>query len=77
MKRLTTGEAAKATGISRATLQAWIAAKTVRAPKTQLVKGKAVRLWTDADLARLRSVKAKVYRKGRGRKPTKIAKKRA
>jgi excisionase family DNA binding protein len=68
MKKLTTGEAAKAAGISRATLQVWIAAKTVRAPKTQLVEGKAVRLWAPADLERLRSVKEKVYRKGRGRK---------
>ena len=68
MKRLTTGEAADAAGISRATLQVWIKAKTVRAPKTQLVEGKAVRLWTAADLERLRGVKAKIYRKGRGRK---------
>ena len=71
MKRVTTGDAAKATGISRATLQAWIAAGTVRAPKTQLVEGKAVRLWTDDDLERLGVVKTKIYRKGRGRKPTK------
>jgi DNA-binding transcriptional MerR regulator len=71
MKRLTTGDAAKAAGISRATLQTWIAAKTegLRAPKTQLVEGKAVRLWTPADIKRLRGVKEKVYRKGRGRKP--------
>jgi hypothetical protein len=50
-------------------LQAWIADGTVRAPKAQIIDGVAVRIWTDADLERLRAVKAKVYRKGRGRKP--------
>jgi excisionase family DNA binding protein len=73
----TTGEAAKAVGISRASLQVWIAAGTIRAPKTQLVNGRAVRLWSAEDIERLRAVKAKVYRKGRGRKPAKLGKKRA
>ncbi len=74
MKSLTTGQAAKAAGISRATLQVWIAAGTIRAPRTQLVAGKAVRLWNGADVERLRDVKTKVYRKGRGRKPKPILK---
>jgi predicted site-specific integrase-resolvase len=65
---VTTAAAAKAVTISRATLQEWIRKGTVRAPKVQIVKGVAVRHWADADLARLRAVKAKVYRKGRGRK---------
>jgi hypothetical protein len=52
-------------------LQAWIASGTVRAPKAQFVDGVAVRIWSDADLERLRAVKYKVYRKGRGRKPDK------
>lgn len=71
MKTVTTGQAAEAAGISRATLQAWIAAGTIRAPKTQLVDGKAVRLWAGADIDHLREVKGKIYRKGRGRKPKK------
>ena len=69
MKRMTTGDAAKAAQISRATLQVWIADGTIRAPKTQLVEGKAMRLWSHDDLKRLRAVKGEVYRKGRGRKP--------
>jgi DNA-binding transcriptional MerR regulator len=68
MKSLTTREAAKAAGVSRATLQAWIAAG-MRAPTTKLVEGKATRLWSAADLKRLRSFKERFYRKGRGRKP--------
>jgi excisionase family DNA binding protein len=71
MKRITTADAAKTVGISRATLQAWIAAGTIRAPRTQLLEGKAVRLWSDDHLKRLLAVKGKVYRKGRGRKPGK------
>ena len=66
---MTTLEAANAVGISRATLQAWIAAGKVRAPKAQIIHGVAVRIWKSSDLKRLRAVKTKMYRKGRGRKP--------
>ena len=55
-------------GVSRATLQVWIKGEKVRAPKTRLIGGKAIRLWTSADLNRLRAVKREIYRKGRGRK---------
>jgi|GEM_PF-3549968 len=68
MKSCTTEEAARAVGISRATLQAWIASGKLKAPDVQLVAGKAVRLWNQEDLARLRAVKGEIYRKGRGRK---------
>jgi len=69
LKPYTTEEAAKAVKIGRVTLQRWIAAKKVRAPKTQLVSGKAVRLWSEEDISRLRKAKEEIYRKGRGRKP--------
>jgi excisionase family DNA binding protein len=69
MKSYTTEEAAEAVGISRATLQAWIASGQFKAPEVLLVEGKAVRLWNADDLGKLSSVKAKIYRKGRGRKP--------
>jgi excisionase family DNA binding protein len=69
MKRITTQEAAKIVGISRATLQVWIAAGKVLAPKAQIIDGVAVRIWKSTDLKRLSAVKARVYRKGRGRKP--------
>src|SRR6266571_2234804 len=57
MKSVTTRIAAKAAGISRATLQVWIANGTVRAPKLRIVDGVAVRVWSNVDLARLRAVK--------------------
>ena len=69
MKPCTTEQAARAAGISRATLQFWIAEGKLKAPDVQLVDGKAVRLWGSADLARLKAVKTEIYRKGRGRKP--------
>jgi len=58
-KFYTTAEAARKIGVSRQTLQAWIAAKKVRAPKLRLLYGMGVRLWAESDLARLEKVKAK------------------
>jgi len=69
MKTRTTGQAAQAARVSRATLQVWIKDGKIRAPKTRIVEGKAVRLWTAADLVLLRETKKRIYRKGRGRKP--------
>jgi excisionase family DNA binding protein len=60
-KERTTAEAAQAVGITRATLQVWIKRGKCRAPKTQLRDGRAVRLWTDSDVARLQAVKKKIY----------------
>ena len=68
MKACTTGQAARAAGVSRATLQWWIKGGKIRAPKTRLISGRAVRLWTSSDLNRLRAVKVAIYRRGRGRK---------
>jgi len=68
VKPCTTEDAALSVGISRATLQFWIAAGKIKAPDVQLVEGKAVRLWDRDDLANLAKVKAEIYRKGRGRK---------
>jgi predicted site-specific integrase-resolvase len=66
---LNTVEAAQAAGIDRITLQRWIAAKKVKAPKPVIRNGRAVRLWLPADIEHLRETKAKIHRKGRGRKP--------
>lgn len=68
-KPYTTREAAAAVGITRVTLQRWIAAGKIRAPRARLRDGVGVRLWAEADVSRLRKVKALIYRKGRGRKP--------
>lgn len=64
---MTTEEAAEAVGISRATLQAWIKARKITPPAPTLEGAVAKRLWTEADLGRLRKAKEKVYWKGQGR----------
>jgi len=68
-QKLTTAKAAKAVGIARHTLQRWIREGRVKAPKPALQNGRGVRLWSDADVKRLAQIKARTYRKGRGRKP--------
>ncbi len=60
----TTEQAAARAGISRATLQAWIAAGKFEAPPKQIGN---VRLWKPSDVARLQRVKARIYGKGVGR----------
>ena len=67
-KQFTTREAAKAVGITRATVQAWIAAKKIRAPKPTVFAGIVVRMWSKADVKMLRAVKKRIYMKGRGPK---------
>jgi excisionase family DNA binding protein len=67
-KLYTTKQAAAAVGITRATVQAWIAAKKIRAPKVTVVGSVAVRMWSRSDIEKLEQTKVKFYRKGRGRK---------
>jgi hypothetical protein len=67
-KRPTTVEAAREVGIHLATLQRWIATKKLKAPWPIIRRGRAVRLWSPGALARLRQVKERIYRRGRGRK---------
>jgi hypothetical protein len=50
------------------TLQRWIADGNIQAPELEIVNGRASRLWSDEDLERLKESKAKIYRRGRGRK---------
>lgn len=66
-KLYTTKQATDEVGISRATLQAWIAARKFIPPGPTLVGARAKRLWTASDLARLRKTKEKIYWKGQGR----------
>ena len=67
-KPVTTRYAAKEVGISLMTLQRWIADEDIRAPKLQIVDGRATRIWEADDLERLRLLKEKIYCRGRGRK---------
>ena len=68
---LTTRQAAKVSGISLVTLQRWIAAGKVSAPKLSIQQGRAIRLWSKTDLALLRKVKRAIYWQGRGKRKEK------
>lgn len=67
-KPCNTQQAAKAVGIAVMTLHRWVVAKKLKAPKLRIRNGRAVRLWSKADLDRISSVKQQFYCKGRGRK---------
>ena len=66
--KLTTAETAKRSGIHQVTLQKWIAAGRLTAPKATLIGAVGYRLWSAKDVAALLKVKQAIYRKGRGRK---------
>ena len=58
----TTRDVAKRAGVSRQTLQTWIAERKVKAPAVLRTAG--IRLWTDADLAQVLKVKPRNYPRG-------------
>jgi excisionase family DNA binding protein len=66
-KTYTTQEAADAAQITRATLQAWIGKGKIKAPRTQLRNGRAVRLWSKAQIAELNRAKNQIYQEGHSR----------
>jgi predicted site-specific integrase-resolvase len=66
-KLYSTEQAAKAVGITRATLQAWIKAGKFTPPAPTLEGAVAKRLWSTSDLGRLRKMKKQIYWKGQGR----------
>ena len=54
----TTAEAAKAAGVTRATLQDWLKTGRIKGPRLRLRSdGKAVRLWTAVDIVRISELK--------------------
>ena len=57
-----TGEAAEQIGISRQTLQEWIASRRVKAPKAIEMGRLSVRLWSKADIERVRQFKGTLKR---------------
>ena len=66
-KLYNTGQAAKAVGITRVTLQEWVRRGIVQAPELRIQNGRAVRLWTASEVARLKTVKVPM---GRPKKST-------
>ena len=55
----TTREVAKRAGVSRQTLQTWIAEKRVSAPA--VIRAAGVRLWNETDLAQVLKVTPRNY----------------
>lgn len=68
MTPLSTEEVARAVGVSRVTLERWLASGQVPAPKPLRVGKNIFRNWTSRDIERVKRYKEKFYRKGRGRK---------
>jgi excisionase family DNA binding protein len=69
-KRFATGEAAEQIGISRQTLQQWIASRRVKAPKAIKMGRLSVRLWTKAEIHRARQFKGTLKRGPQAKKRT-------
>ncbi|MGC1452567.1 MAG: helix-turn-helix domain-containing protein [Candidatus Sulfotelmatobacter sp.] len=59
LKLYTTREVAERAGVSRQTLQAWIAVRKIKAPA--IIEAAGVRLWTDADVSQVLKVKPRRY----------------
>jgi predicted site-specific integrase-resolvase len=68
MKNLSTQHLIKRVGISRSTLERWLASGKLKKPKTITFGKSEFRSWTAEDLKRVQKYKSKNYRKGRGRK---------
>ncbi len=68
MANLSTRDVVKEIGISRATLERWLASGKLKGPKTIRFGKSEFRSWTVGDMERVRKYKASHYRKGRGRK---------
>ena len=67
MSPISTEEVARLVGIGRNTLERWIREGKLT-PKTVRVGKRNYRLWTEREIEKVRRVKKKTYRKGRGRK---------
>jgi predicted site-specific integrase-resolvase len=55
MQLFTTAQAATKAKITRVTLQNWIAAGHVIAPPVQLVNGRAMRVWSESDVEKIKA----------------------
>ena len=60
MRAYSTRQAARKLGVSLMTLQRYLAAKHLPAPRVQKVGGVRVRLWTDKDIERTHKVLSKL-----------------
>jgi DNA-binding transcriptional MerR regulator len=75
MKKYSTVEVAKLVGVSRDTLHRWIREKKVSAPPAESFGAFRVRLWTVADIERIKKYKVdRFWGKGGREKKTKRSK---
>jgi excisionase family DNA binding protein len=70
-KTYSTGEVAEQIGISRQTLQAWIANRRVKAPKAIKIGRLSARLWTKAEIECVRLFKGTLKRGPQSKTKTK------
>jgi len=68
MNPRSTADVAKLVGITKVTLERWLAQGKVAMPRQMRIGTRLFRLWTDRDIERVQRYKEKFYRKGRGRK---------
>jgi excisionase family DNA binding protein len=68
MKTYSTIQVARLLGIASGTFHRWIRENRIEAPPAQTLGGMQVRLWTDADIAKVRKYKAEHYWGKGGRK---------
>jgi len=65
---MSTVQAAELAGISRITLERWLADGKIPRPRIVRIGKRGFRNWTQKDIGRIKAFKRKFYRKGRGRK---------
>ena len=68
MTTLTTVAVAKRVGIDRVTLERWLSGGKVKKPKTVRIGTRDFRLWSQADVKRLKKFAVDHKFEGRGRK---------
>jgi predicted DNA-binding transcriptional regulator AlpA len=68
MKTYSTLEVARLVGVTSATLHRWIREKRVAAPPVKALGKMRIRIWSKADVEKVKAYKAERYRKGRGRR---------
>ena len=69
MAPLSTEQVATKAGISKVTLERWLANGKVATPKVLKIGRSSFRNWTERDVERIRRYKHRNYWKGQGRKP--------
>jgi hypothetical protein len=76
IRRYSTKQVAKKIGVGHQTLLRWLYAKQLAEPERMLYGGQNLRIWTMDDIQRARNYKVKGAAERRGRKGTRLPKKK-